>query len=377
MHTLELFRALNRQAAGFKYIKRCCAAAPGFQISPASNYGIFRQGRAERQMSTSGDTHSDKYGTTVPAPPLEVEAPSKADAGDALGSEGSEEDLYALIEEHNGTTKGFLQRLLPVEYMRDTLVALHDATGLSWAATITALTLFLKLCFVPVWAMGERARRNNAHLMPIAAELQEKLRVAQKTGNVKLAMEIQRALYRQMMRKTFLKGAALQVLAAGTQGITFAWVYGGLKMFAIEPRYCPGFVLENPIWLESLALPDPYYVFSATLWLLMTLVYELNRRTAERMRRSSGVVSETVQEQEARQAKMKYFTRGAIAMFAYFSSSMTSGTFFYLIPSFLFQTVLRYVSQGGVVAKVLRLPTPSLPPPAKAEPPKLQRVKGF
>ncbi|GBE59860.1 mitochondrial inner membrane [Babesia ovata] len=300
-------------------------------------------------MSTSKSTHSDKDVTAETPSNSRIESLVHDDGSDPLGAEGSNDDLFDLVEQHNGTAKGLIQRILPVEWMRDVVISVHDSTGLSWAATITSLTVLFK----------------------------EQLREAQKTGNVKLAMEVQRKLYKQMTRKTFLKGAALQVIAAGTQGLTFAWVYGGLKMFAIEPRHCSEFVLEHPFWLNSLALPDPYYVFPVTLWFLMTLVYELNRTTAEKMRLSSGAVSEAMREQEQRQVKLKYFTRVAIGVFAYFSCSMTAGTFFYLIPSFLFQTILRYLSQSVYVAKALRLPIPAPPPVQKPETKQLLRVKGF
>ncbi|ORM41319.1 uncharacterized protein BXIN_0792 [Babesia sp. Xinjiang] len=337
-------------------------------------YGVLANGNSKRGIST----FVGKPSGTDTKHSVNTEESELYEGRDALPSTGEcYESLYALIEEHNGTTKGILQKMLPVEFMRDVLTSIHDATDLSWAATITMLTLSLKVCFVPLWAMGERARRNNAHLVPIALELQEKLKEAQKSGNVKQAMEIQRALYKQMTRKKFLQGAALQLLAAGTQGLTFAWVYGGLKMFAIEPRYCPGFVLEHPMWLESLALPDPYYIFPATLCILMTLIYEMNRRTAEQMRKSSGAMSAAMLEQEVRQTKMKYFTRAAIAVFAYFSCNMTSGTFFYLIPSFVFQSILRYASQGVGVAKILKLPIPAPQKVTKMENRHFQKVKGF
>ncbi|GFE55522.1 mitochondrial inner membrane protein protein [Babesia ovis] len=285
--------------------------------------------------------------------------------------------ILELVEQHNGNTKSIIQRMLPVEFMRDALTTMHDATGLSWATTITALTISLKVGFVPLWALGERARRNNAHLVPIATELQEKMKEAQQSGDAKKVLEIQRAMFKLMARKTFIKGAALQILAAGTQGLTFAWVYGGLKMFAIEPRHSTEFIMEHPLWLDSLALPDPYYIFPVTLYLLMTSIYELNRITAEKMRKASGVVSNALKEQEERQNKMKYFTRASLAVFVLFSSNMTASTFFYLIPSFMFQAILRYTSQRGIVARLLRLPVPQIPKETTPEPKRLQRVKNI
>ncbi|CDR95999.1 cytochrome oxidase biogenesis protein 1-1 (OXA1), putative [Babesia bigemina] len=377
MYTLELFRAISARTSNLRDVQRRFASTLCRERRIAADYAWPRRRFDARLMSTSKNTHSDNDITAEQLPNSRTESAISSDGGDPVGADCGNDDIFDLVEQHNGTSKGLIQRILPVEWMRDMVVAMHDATGLSWAATITSLTVLFKVGFVPLWAMGERARRKNAHLMPIAAELQEQIRHAQKTGNVKLAMEVQRKLYKQMTRKTFLKGAALQVLAAGTQGLTFAWVYGGLKMFAIEPRHCTGFVLEHPFWLNSLALPDPYYVFPVALWFLMTLVYELNRKTAERMRMSAGAVSEAVREQEQRQTKLKYFTRIAIGVFAYFSCSMTSGTFFYLIPSFLFQTVLRYLSQSVFVAKALRLPIPAPPPVQKPETKQLLRVKGF
>ncbi|KAK1442254.1 hypothetical protein BgAZ_402840 [Babesia gibsoni] len=294
----------------------------------------------------------------------------------ALQSLECENDIFAMVVRHNGSSKGVLQELLPVEAIRDVIILLHDASGLTWSGTISVFTVMLKLAFVPLWAMGERARRNNAHLVPLAIQLQEELMQAHKSGDVKAAIQIQRRLYRQMTRKKFVKGAAIQMVAAATQAITFAWVYGGLKMFAVDPRHCPSFILEKSIWIDSLALPDPYYILPGVLWLLMTLTYELNRHTTEQIRRTYGAKSDMMMEQEHKNKKMKYFTRGTIAIFAYFSCTMTSGAFFYLIPSFLFQAVVRYITQTGHMAKILRLPTPVLNAEQNGSC-NLQRVKTF
>ncbi|KAK1934344.1 putative cytochrome oxidase biogenesis protein 1-1 (OXA1) [Babesia divergens] len=378
MYIREFSRVYNRTIADPRYLARWDTVVPVFSPCSSGRSTLYEGYGRRRTLSTSNYTCAGNSPTQGRIHTLESLVNHQEGTSEpSVIYTSAEEHLLARIAEHNGNTKGLLQRLLPVEAMRDTLIAIHDVTGLSWAATITACTLFLKVCFIPVWALGERARRNNAHLVPIAVELQEKLKQAQKTGDVKLAVQIQRKLYRQMTRKTFIKGAALQLGAASIQGITFAWVYGGLKMFAIEPTYCAGFALEKVIWLDSLALPDPYYAFPATLGVLMTTVYELNQRTAEQMRLSSGAFSTAMQEQEIRQQKMKYFTRAAIFVFAYFSATMTSGTFFYLIPSFLFQTILRYVTRRGFVANILRLPTPTELPVAKTESITFQKVKTF
>ncbi|EDO05841.1 putative cytochrome oxidase biogenesis protein 1-1 (OXA1) [Babesia bovis T2Bo] len=342
-----------------------------------------KQSSLDAQSSTTVDTSqrngasSDNESAPLPCSTASTVELTPLGESDGHISDPVQEALFELVESHNGNRKGIIQRMLPVEFMRDVLTNIHESTGLSWATTITLLTLTMKVAFIPLWAMGERARRNNAHLVPIATELQERLAEARKEGNVKKSMEIQRIMYKQMLRKSFLKSAGLQILAAGTQGLTFAWVYGGLKMFAIEPRICPDFVMESPLWLKSLALPDPYYIFPATLYALMMSIYEMNRVTAERMRKSSGKESNAMREQEERQVKMKYFTRAALGMFALFSCSMTSSTFFYLIPSFMFQTILRYLTQGGPAAKALRLPIPVIPPSTKSDTKRMQKVKGF
>ncbi|BAM41181.1 uncharacterized protein TOT_030000444 [Theileria orientalis strain Shintoku] len=276
-----------------------------------------------------------------------------------------QEYLLSRITEVNGTKRSALQEFLPVDYLQQMFMAVHDYTNLSWAATICVMTLFFKLVSLPIWSNSERIRRMNAHLMPRAMELQEKANHAFATKNEKLARETQRQIFEMTRENSFMKGMLVQMGSTAFQGLMFGTVYGGLRLFAINPTFRPDFTFESCLWLDSLCLPDPYFILPSIFGILMTIVFEHNLSVNfSATEASKGTVVSNFQN---RQKYMKLASRIGIIFFTFYGFTMPSSAFFYLIPSFLFQTILRYSCNRFEVARFLGIPMPIV---KKAKPPK-------
>ncbi|UKJ88895.2 hypothetical protein MACJ_002141 [Theileria orientalis] len=273
--------------------------------------------------------------------------------------------ILSRITELNGTKRTALQEFLPVDYLQQMFIAVHDYTNLSWAATICLMTLFFKLVSLPIWSNSERIRRMNAHLMPRAVELQEKANYAFATKNEKLARETQRQIFEMTKENSFMKGMLIQMGSTAFQGLMFGTVYGGLRLFAINPTFRPDFTFESCLWLDSLCLPDPYFILPSIFGILMTIVFEHNLSVNfSATEASKGTVASNLQK---RQKYMKLASRIGIIFFTFYGFTMPSSAFFYLIPSFLFQTILRYSCNRFEVARFLGIPMPIV---KKAKPPK-------
>ncbi|EKX72840.1 hypothetical protein BEWA_013990 [Theileria equi strain WA] len=343
-----IHRLINRRIANvdkvFRYTFDSLASLPTFRAENGNIYGHKRIiGDYRRNFSTSSEESADK-----------LTSEQLYEISDY------HEYIYARITDVNGTQRSFLQRYLPVDSVQDALHVLHDFTDLPWCSTIALATLIVKIMMFPLWIAAERSRRMNAYLIPEVTELKHKFKEAYATGNTKAAQELQSRMFQIVKRKTFVKGSIIQVVATLSQGAIFASVYGGLRLFAINPRDCPNFTFESPLWLDSLALPDPYFILPSIFGMLMTIVCEQNNETAEMMRGNRKIDpknAELVKEQR-KQDILKGVSRGAIVVFTVYSLFMPASAFFYLVPSFLFQTLVRHSCNNFTVAKFFDLPLP-------------------
>uniref|UniRef100_A0A3B0NB47 60Kd inner membrane protein, putative n=1 Tax=Theileria annulata TaxID=5874 RepID=A0A3B0NB47_THEAN len=264
--------------------------------------------------------------------------------------------LMTRIMDLNGNKRSILQRFLPVEYVQQMFLTVHDCLNLSWSATIFLITLFFKLLLLPVWSAAERSRRLNAVIMPEVVKLQEKAKLAFSTKNHELARETQLKIFELTKRNSFVKGILVQIGATMVQGLMFGTVYGGLRLFAIDPNSRPDFTYEPCLWLDSLCLPDPYYILPTIFGILMTFVFEHNISLSISSNLQSNPGSE-LEKLKNRQKNMKIISRIGIILITLYGCSMPSSAFFYLIPSFLFQTIVRYLCNKFNIARLLNIPT--------------------
>ncbi|EAN31145.1 60Kd inner membrane family protein [Theileria parva strain Muguga] len=263
--------------------------------------------------------------------------------------------LLTRITESNGSKRSFLQHFLPVDYVQQMFITVHDTLNLSWSTTICLITLFFKVLLLPVWSAAERSRRLNAVIVPDVVKLQEKAKQAFSTKNHELARETQLKIFELTKRNSFVKGVFTQTGATMVQGLMFGTVYGGLRLFAIDPKSRPDFTYEPCLWLDSLCLPDPYYILPTIFGFLMTIVFEHNISLTIPNNLQSTPDSR-LEKLKNRQKNMKIISRIGIILITFYGLSMPSSAFFYLIPSFLFQTIVRYSCNKFNIARLLNIP---------------------
>lgn len=121
-------------------------------------------------------------------------------------------------------------------------------------------------------------------------------------------------------------------------------VFRSMKGFADHPHMFPDLALESPLWLESLALPDPTYVLptiSVGLMLLNLQLYGSLDAGAE-------ALNSKKHDNESLQKWAPYLVRGSVFLLLPVSGGMPSAVFVYMATN----TVI-----VGLQNKLLKLPS--------------------
>ncbi|GAW79622.1 mitochondrial inner membrane protein OXA [Plasmodium gonderi] len=228
----------------------------------------------------------------------------------------------------------------------------------SWMTSIVGTTLFMRIIILPLTVSAERDRRKQKILNPLIKELTNKLKSNAQDGNVKRALEFKKKILN--IRNTH--GISLIpksiILMACFQTPLFFIFYFSMKKMASYPEIFKEFTFESPLWLDSLSLPDPYYILPFLSSLLLLSNNELTALIDKTL--SNSKLKYTYTDESDFQKKMKEISLIAMRLFyissLFFFKSMPSGLLLYLITNTFFQLLTTQICKLKIVERFLDLP---------------------
>ncbi|KNC35941.1 inner membrane protein oxa1-2 [Plasmodium falciparum RAJ116] len=230
----------------------------------------------------------------------------------------------------------------------------------TWMSSIIMTTLFMRIIILPLTISSERDRRKQKILSPLLKELTKKLKDNAQDGNIKKAVEFKKKILN--IRNTH--GISLIpksiILMAFFQTPLFFIFYFSMKRIASYPDIFKDFTFESPLWLDSLSLPDPYYILPILSSLLLLSNNELTLLIDKKINENNKQSNLNTQEETEFQKNMKKITKLAMRLFylssVLFFKSMPSGLFIYFITNTFFQLFITQICKIKIIENFLDLP---------------------
>ncbi|CDJ48513.1 hypothetical protein, conserved [Eimeria brunetti] len=150
----------------------------------------------------------------------------------------------------------------------DWILALKLTLGVPWSIALPAAGCLLRLLTLPIAVDSERDRRQRQLVDPQFSRLKDKMKAAYEAGNT---AEYERL---RLETKSFLKKHGIGVLPVSflqmlLLGIAISLSTPAIRSMAREPMDHKGFALEQPIGLQSLALPDKSASLAFASWAIL------------------------------------------------------------------------------------------------------------
>lgn len=246
---------------------------------------------------------------------------------------------------------------LPVDLMQTLLVDVHDAVGCSWLMAIVFACLGIRVMTLPVSVASIRAGREKALIQPQWTELVEKQKALTLEGDQEKLQGVSKKLQEFTAKhgKFFMfKGMSNLVLFQMPLYIT---AFAAMRGFAGHPHLFTGFAMESPLWLDSLALPDPYAVFpllTASIMLTNTELFgsiDSEVSTVE-MQQSAAALSPV----SGMQKYQKPMMRVAALAFIPMTWNFPAGVFVFMSTNMVASTLQNRLLRLPALERVLEIP---------------------
>eukprot|EP00933_Yihiella_yeosuensis_P017713 TRINITY_DN14759_c0_g1_i1.p1 TRINITY_DN14759_c0_g1~~TRINITY_DN14759_c0_g1_i1.p1 ORF type:complete len:463 (-),score=46.08 TRINITY_DN14759_c0_g1_i1:63-1451(-) len=253
---------------------------------------------------------------------------------------------------------------LPVDLFQTMLVDIHEYAGCSWFAAITFACIGIRIITLPISIGAIRGAREKAIIQPEFNELMNKQQAASASGDSQKSTDIQQKMqaFQQKHGKFFmLKGTGNLILFQMPLYIT---AFAAIRGISSHPDKFPGFAMEAPLWLDSLALADPYCILplltSAIMLTNTELFGSIDTETA-----AASPMNETENQapsssmamgQSTMQKYQKHFMRAGAVMFIPFTMSFPSGVFVFMSTNMITSTLQNRILRHPALERALEIP---------------------
>lgn len=242
---------------------------------------------------------------------------------------------------------------LPVDLMQTLMLNVHDYAGCSWGMAIVLGCISIRIVTLPVSVAAIRGSREKAMIQPVFNKLMEEQKQAAADGDQertqKVAKEIQ-AFTNKHGRFFMLKGAWNLLCIQMPLYIT---AFAAMRGIASHPDTYKGFAMESPLWLDSLALADPYAllpIFTGAIMLTNTELFgSIDTETA----------AVTPGNQSAAFEKYKpYIMRGSAVLFVPMTWNFPAGIFIFMSTNMIVATFQNRLLKVPALERMLEIPPP-------------------
>lgn len=248
---------------------------------------------------------------------------------------------------------------LPVDLMQTLFVDVHEAAGCSWFSAIILAVIGIRVVTLPVSIAAIRGSREKALIQPQFNELMEKQKQLNLEGEQEKVAEVSRKLqaFNQKHGKFFMLKGTWNLLCF--QMPLYVTAFASMRGFAGHPDLFRGFAMESPLWLDSLALPDPYYLmpcFTAAIMLTNTEIFgSIDTEVASSMP-TENKASTAVGGQGTFQKYQKWIMRGSSCMFIPLTCNFPAGVFVFMSTNLIVATLQNKILRQEALERMLEIP---------------------
>lgn len=256
---------------------------------------------------------------------------------------------------------------LPVDLLQTLIMDVHDAVGCSWIMAIVLACLSIRAVTLPVSIMSVRGAREKALIQPEFMRLTENNRAMSMEGDQAKAQKAGKELqdFQQKHGKFFMLKGTWNFICF--QMPIYITAFAAMRGFAAHPDLFRGFAMEAPLWLESLALPDPYMVMpvlTAAMMLTNAEIFgSIDTETGATADIQKAVQASTGAPESAPQDFMqrnqKWIMRGSMVAFVPMTMNFPAGVFVFMCTNVLTSALQTRILRLPVLERLLELP-PSL-----------------
>jgi len=249
---------------------------------------------------------------------------------------------------------------LPVDLMQTMILDFHEAVGCSWAAAIVGTCLGIRLILLPLSVLALRGNREKALLQPRFNELIEKQKTLNLEGNQEKVQEVTKELqaFTQKHGRFFMLKGVWNVIFL--QVPLYITAFAAMRGLASHPDMFRGFAMESPLWLDSLALADPYALLPLMTGAMMLTNIEIfgapDAELASMQQQVSSQFGERNTEDNPFLKYHKYILRGSMILFVPLTWSFPSGVFIFMSTNFVSTMLQNQVLKLPAIERLLELP---------------------
>mmetsp|Transcript_99591 Transcript_99591/g.181669 ORF Transcript_99591/g.181669 Transcript_99591/m.181669 type:complete len:455 (-) Transcript_99591:15-1379(-) len=323
-----------------------------------------RNRRAGEQYALSWCSSDSALGFSTSASSTAPLAASPA--ADAAGyPEGSHaQDLLNRCLEaaayRGGDVKAPYEPWLPVDLMQTLLIDIHDAVGCSWLASIMLTCVGIRVVTLPISIAAIRGAREKAIIQPQFQELVEKQKAVTAEGNQDKIADITKKLqaFQQKHGRFFMLKGTWNLICF--QMPLYITAFAAMRGFATHPDVFRGFAMEAPLWLDSLALADPYALlpmFTAAIMLTNTELFgSIDTEVASAAQLESTKTSNLVAGTSTFQKYQKWIMRGSAVFFVPMTWNFPAGVFVFMSTNLIVATTQNRILRLPVLERLLEIP---------------------
>ncbi|CEM30984.1 unnamed protein product [Vitrella brassicaformis CCMP3155] len=248
--------------------------------------------------------------------------------------------------------------LLAFDMIQSYIYLIKESVGCPWWMAIVGSTVLLRLLLLPIHLAVLRDQRRKALFGP-------KLRMLEKAAQDPdldddesgRKQKVQKKLmdFRQKHKLSIIPTRFLSSLAV--QFPLFYCFYQTMRGFAMHPDSFRSFAMENPFWLDSLSLSDPYGFMPLLLVATMLTNTELNNASEKQM--ANQMIDDadpTSQKLTDRINWMTWILRGGQLVFLWFMWNKPAGLFFYSLTNSTCSLLLSVSARHPFFEELFNLP---------------------
>jgi len=249
---------------------------------------------------------------------------------------------------------------LPVDLMQTLLLDIHEFTGTSWFVSIILAVIGLRVVLLPFSIASMRGGREKAIISPKFQELAAKQQALTEQGDqekMNQVAEEMKAFQAKHGRFYMLKGLSNLILIQMPLYIT---AFAAMRGIANHPHMFPSFAMESPLWLDSLALADPYALFpmftAAVMLTNAELFGSIDSEMAQAINDTKAPTTSAVGGSDTFKKYQKHLARGSAVVFIPLMWSFPASTFVYMSTNLITVAIQNRVLRTPAMERLLELP---------------------
>ncbi|CAJ1445802.1 unnamed protein product [Effrenium voratum] len=255
---------------------------------------------------------------------------------------------------------------LPVDLFQTLLVDIHEYAGCSWFTAIVCTCLAIRALLMPVTIAAMRGSREKAILQPEYEELMQKQKALRMDSDPDKSQKIQKKLqaFTQKHGRLFMMKGTWNLFLV--QMPLYITAFAALRGMANHPDMFRGFAMESPLWLESLALADPYCILPVITGAIMITNTELFGSVDTEATQIEEKGDGAAFGQNTMQKYQKHIMRGSAVLFIPMTMNFPAGVFIFMSSNMAAAAAQSRALRHPLAERWLELPSPKPAKDAKA-----------